>query len=152
MMPNSLLSRTSSILGSTYLWAVKSVTYAGWRQWGVQQWGRYRLRTRSQLPPSCDVPEWRPGLCDHTHLNANSQFTLCLREQMWVMKGRTCHSSGGKSYACQCGDQGSILGQIMWDLRWPKWHWAIFSPSTSDFLANTHSTNCSQFILSSGTI
>jgi hypothetical protein len=32
----------------------------------------------------------------------------------------------------------------MWDLWWTKWHWGRFSPSTSVFLANSHSTNCSR--------
>jgi hypothetical protein len=34
-------------------------------------------------------------------------------------------------------------GQVMWYLWWTKWRWGKFSPSTSDFPANLHSTNCS---------
>jgi hypothetical protein len=29
----------------------------------------------------------------------------------------------------------------MWDLWWTKWRWGSFSPSTSAFPANIHSTN-----------
>jgi hypothetical protein len=30
----------------------------------------------------------------------------------------------------------------MWNLWWTKWHWGTFSPSTSDYPASLHSTNC----------
>jgi hypothetical protein len=42
------------------------------------------------------------------------------------------------------GGQGSIPGQVMWDL-WTKWHWGRFSPSTSFSPASSHSTYCSTF-------
>jgi hypothetical protein len=45
----------------------------------------------------------------------------------------------------RCGP-GSISGQIMWDLWWTNWYGGRFSPSTSVFPANSHSTNCSIFI------
>jgi hypothetical protein len=35
----------------------------------------------------------------------------------------------------------------MWDLWWTKWHWGMFSPSTSVSPANPHSTNCSITII-----
>jgi hypothetical protein len=35
----------------------------------------------------------------------------------------------------------------MWDLWWTKWHWGSFSPSTSVSPANSHSTDCSTFII-----
>jgi hypothetical protein len=31
----------------------------------------------------------------------------------------------------------------MWDLWWTKWRWGTFSPCTSVFPANLHSTNFS---------
>jgi hypothetical protein len=31
----------------------------------------------------------------------------------------------------------------MWDMWWAKWRWGRFSPSTSVFPANFHSTNFS---------
>jgi hypothetical protein len=33
-----------------------------------------------------------------------------------------------------------VRGQVMRDLRWTKWHWGRFSPSTSVSPANLHST------------
>jgi hypothetical protein len=45
------------------------------------------------------------------------------------------------------GDPGSSPGQVMWDSWWTKWHWGRFSPSTSVSPANSHSTNCSIFII-----
>jgi hypothetical protein len=33
-----------------------------------------------------------------------------------------------------------IPGQSMWDLWWTKWHWNRFSPSTSVFPYQFHST------------
>jgi hypothetical protein len=35
----------------------------------------------------------------------------------------------------------------MWDLWWIKWRWDRFSPSTSVFPANLHSTNFSTITL-----
>jgi hypothetical protein len=35
----------------------------------------------------------------------------------------------------------------MWDLWWTKWHWSKFSLSTSVSPANSHSTDCSTFII-----
>jgi hypothetical protein len=35
----------------------------------------------------------------------------------------------------------------MWDLWWTKWFWGRFFPSTSVFPANSHSTDCSTFII-----
>jgi hypothetical protein len=34
-----------------------------------------------------------------------------------------------------------VRSQVMWDLWWKKWHWGRFSPSTSVFPANSHSTD-----------
>jgi hypothetical protein len=45
------------------------------------------------------------------------------------------------------GGQGSIPGQVMWDLWWTKWHWGRFSPSTLVSPANPHSTDCSIIII-----
>jgi hypothetical protein len=44
------------------------------------------------------------------------------------------------------GNLGAIPGEVMWDLLLTKWHWGSFSPSTSVSTANSHSTNCSNFI------
>jgi hypothetical protein len=41
----------------------------------------------------------------------------------------------------------SAHGQVMWDLWWTKWHWGRFSRSTSISSANSHSTDCSTFII-----
>jgi hypothetical protein len=57
--------------------------------------------------------------------------------------GRPCHSSDGYSISSHYGGQGSNPALIMWNLWWSKWRWNKFSPSTSVFLANFHSTNCS---------
>jgi hypothetical protein len=38
----------------------------------------------------------------------------------------------------------------MWDLWWPLWNWGMFSPSTSVSSANSHSTDSSTLIISSG--
>jgi hypothetical protein len=35
----------------------------------------------------------------------------------------------------------------MWDLWWTKWCWGRFSPSTSVFPPNSHSTYCSTIII-----
>jgi hypothetical protein len=40
----------------------------------------------------------------------------------------------------------------MWDLWWTEWHWGTFSPSTSVSPTNCHSTDCSTFIIGTGTI
>jgi hypothetical protein len=40
----------------------------------------------------------------------------------------------------------------MWDYWWPKWHWGRFSPRTSVSLANSHSTDCSTFIIYVGVL
>jgi hypothetical protein len=37
-------------------------------------------------------------------------------------------------------------GQVMWDLRWAKWHCGRFSPTGLVSPANSHSTDCSTFI------
>jgi hypothetical protein len=39
-----------------------------------------------------------------------------------------------------------VQSQVMWYLRWTKWHWGRVSPTTSVSPANSHSTNCSIFI------
>jgi hypothetical protein len=41
------------------------------------------------------------------------------------------------------GNSGLISGQVMWGLWWKKWRWDRFSPSTSVFPANSHSTKYS---------
>jgi hypothetical protein len=43
--------------------------------------------------------------------------------------------------------RGSSPDQVMWDLWFTKWHWVIFSPSTSVSPVNSHSTDCSTFIV-----
>jgi hypothetical protein len=35
----------------------------------------------------------------------------------------------------------------MWDLWRTKWRWGRFSPSTSVYPANSHSTDCSKIII-----
>jgi hypothetical protein len=45
------------------------------------------------------------------------------------------------------GAPGSSPGQLMWDLWWKKWHWGRFSPSTLFSPANSHSSDCSTFII-----
>jgi hypothetical protein len=40
--------------------------------------------------------------------------------------------------------------QVMLDLWWTKWHWGRFSPSTSGFSANHHSTKFSILIITRG--
>jgi hypothetical protein len=60
---------------------------------------------------------------------------------------RPFHSSGGQSPASHCGGSGSGACEVMWDLRWTKWHWGRFSPSTSVSPANCHSTDCSTLII-----
>jgi hypothetical protein len=42
---------------------------------------------------------------------------------------------------------GSSPGQFMWDLLCTKWNWSRFSPNTSVSPANSHSTDCSTFIM-----
>jgi hypothetical protein len=39
-----------------------------------------------------------------------------------------------------------VCYKVMWDLRWAKWQWGRFSPSTSVSPANSHS-DCSTLIL-----
>jgi hypothetical protein len=57
------------------------------------------------------------------------------------------YSSGGKSLASRRGGPGSSPSQVMCDLWWTKWHWYRFSPTTSVYPANLHSTNCSTIII-----
>jgi hypothetical protein len=45
------------------------------------------------------------------------------------------------------GEPGSMPGQFMWDLWWIKWRWYRFAPSTSVSPTNSHSTDCSTFII-----
>jgi hypothetical protein len=46
-----------------------------------------------------------------------------------------------------------VRAQVMWDLRWTKWHWGRFSPSTSVSPASSQLTDCSTFIIiGAGTI
>jgi hypothetical protein len=40
-----------------------------------------------------------------------------------------------------------VRGQVMRYLWWTKWHWGRFSPSTSVSPANSHSIDCSTFII-----
>jgi hypothetical protein len=56
---------------------------------------------------------------------------------------RLCHSWGGKLPAFHWGRLGSITGEVMHDFWWTKWHWCMFSMSTSVSPVNSHSTNCS---------
>jgi hypothetical protein len=58
-----------------------------------------------------------------------------------------CHSSGGCSPASHRGGLGSSPGQVMWDLWWTKWYWGRFSPGISVSSVNSHSTDCSTFII-----
>jgi hypothetical protein len=44
------------------------------------------------------------------------------------------------AFASHRGGPGSIPGQSMWDLWWTKWQWDSFSPSTSVFSCQFHST------------
>jgi hypothetical protein len=41
----------------------------------------------------------------------------------------------------------SIPDRVMSDFWWTKWHWGKFSASTSVSPANSHSTDCSTFII-----
>jgi hypothetical protein len=43
------------------------------------------------------------------------------------------NGSGGWSLASHRRGPGSIPGQPVWDLWWPKWHWDTFSSRTSVF-------------------
>jgi hypothetical protein len=45
------------------------------------------------------------------------------------------------------GGPGSIPGHVVWDLWWTKWRWGRLSPITSVSPANSHSTDCSTFII-----
>jgi hypothetical protein len=40
-----------------------------------------------------------------------------------------------------------VRAQVTWDLWWTKWHWGRFPPSTSVSPANSHSIDCSTFII-----
>jgi hypothetical protein len=55
---------------------------------------------------------------------------------------RPCHSSGGKSPASRSGCPGSSPG-----LWWTEWHCGRFSLTTSIYLVNPHSTDCSTLII-----
>jgi hypothetical protein len=76
-----------------------------------------------------------------------------LERSAWLKENRSkpfkrpCHRSGGYSLASHVGGPGSILGQVMWDLWWTKWHWGRFSPSISLPPANSSSTDCSTVII-----
>jgi hypothetical protein len=54
---------------------------------------------------------------------------------------------GGYSPASHHGGPGSSPGQVMWDLWLTKWYWGRCSPSTSVFPDNSHSTDCSTFVI-----
>jgi hypothetical protein len=65
--------------------------------------------------------------------------------QQWISGRATAQAvSRGASHR---GGPGSIPRQVMWDLRWTKWHWGGFPPSVSVSSTNSHSTKCSTFIL-----
>jgi hypothetical protein len=57
------------------------------------------------------------------------------------------HSSGFCWPASHRSDPDSSPSQIMWYLQRRKRHWGRFSPSTSVFPVNSHSTDCSTFII-----
>jgi hypothetical protein len=42
---------------------------------------------------------------------------------------------------------GRAIAQVMGDLWWTNWYWGRISPSTSVSRANSHSTDCSAFII-----
>jgi hypothetical protein len=54
-----------------------------------------------------------------------------------------CHGSGKWSPAYHCEGPVSIPGQSIWDLWWTRGICQVFSPSTSVFLDQRHSTNAS---------
>jgi hypothetical protein len=76
----------------------------------------------------------RPQVTRLVHLSIRMQSTVTYEQ-------RPCHGSGGYSPAFHRGGPGSIPAQSMWDLWWTKSHWdRFFSPSTSDFPCQFHST------------
>jgi hypothetical protein len=80
----------------------------------------------------------------HNMVSTIGLLLLRLRDVVAFWKG-PCHSSGGKSPVSHCGGPGSSPDQVMW---WTKWFWDRFSTSTSVSHANSHSTDCSTFIIS----
>jgi hypothetical protein len=64
-----------------------------------------------------------------------------------IQEFRPRHSSGCYSPASHRDGPNSSPGQVTWDLWWTKWHLGRFSPSTSVSPANSHSTDCSTFII-----
>jgi hypothetical protein len=60
----------------------------------------------------------------------------------WCLSSR---NALGELRRLVAGVPGSSPGQVMWDLRWIKWHWSRFSPSTSVSPAN-HSSDCCTLI------
>jgi hypothetical protein len=54
----------------------------------------------------------------------------------------------GRAIAQAVGHRGgpsSILGKVMWDLWWAKWHWGRFLSSISVSPASSHFTKCYMF-------
>jgi hypothetical protein len=76
--------------------------------------------------------------------------SLCLIRfwpQFGLLQGRPCHSSGCLSPASHHDGLGSIPGQVMWDLWWTKWHWGSFSRVLTFPPANSHSIDCTTFVV-----
>jgi hypothetical protein len=61
----------------------------------------------------------------------------------YIFSWNPCQSPGNQNTVSHHCGPVLILGQIMWDLWWTKWHWNRFYPtcSTSVSLANSHSSN-----------
>jgi hypothetical protein len=69
---------------------------------------------------------------------------------VWSMCSPVIYVDGSGRAIAQAshrGGPGSSPSHIMWDLWLAKWHWGRFSPSISVSPANSHSTNCSTFIM-----
>jgi hypothetical protein len=62
------------------------------------------------------------------------------------MLGRAVAQAVIQSLALHRGGQGSSAGQVMWDMRWTKWYWDRFPPSTS-VSPTSHSTDCFNLII-----
>jgi hypothetical protein len=82
--------------------------------------------------------------CYHHHYDSRCYALVILSVAL-----RPCCSPSGLTLVSHRSGPGSRLGS-MWGLWWTKRHWGRFSPSTSVFPANHHSTNFSIIIITWG--
>jgi hypothetical protein len=75
------------------------------------------------------------NLCSCQCVHLSKHLSLFIHKSIWT------------KLSTYRGGPGSNPGLVKWDLWWTKWRWGRFSPSTSVFPDNLHSTIFSTIII-----